>query len=243
MKDYKLLSEKIYERMSVRKYADIPVAVLDDGKDVIQKFGIVPLFKDIRCKIVLLKDGEVKNNRSKYCFGFYSDEAGGYLENVGFMGEQLALELQALGVGTCFWGMKRPIGEAYALDGMRCVITMSAGYPEGAGKRTIAEFERKPLTAISLKESDEYIEAVRLAPSAINNQPWLVEKKGNSYNFYMSKPSFFGKLFMGNMRKIDMGIGISHLFVKAKADGFDVDIKADGQNLPDAAYIATLTLK
>jgi hypothetical protein len=243
MKDYKLLSEKIYERRSVRTYSDKSVGVLDDGGDIVEKFEILPLFKDIRCKILLLKDGEVKNKRSKYCFGFYSDEVGGYLENVGFMGQQLSLSLQAQGVGTCFWGMKKPENDAREVDGMHSVITMSAGIPEGALKRTLAEFDRKPVTAVSLKESDEYIEAVRLAPSAVNNQPWLVEKNGNSYNFYMSKPGLFGKLFYGNLRKIDMGIGISHLFIKAKADGFDVEIKADGQNLPDAAYVATLTLK
>jgi hypothetical protein len=243
MKDYKILSEKIYERKSVRTYSDKSVDILDGGGDIVEKFEIIPLFKDIRCKIVLLKDGEINNKRSKYCFGFYSDEAGGYLENVGFMGQQLSLALQAQGVGTCFWGLKKPENNARTVDGMRAVITMAAGYPEGSIKRTLAEFDRKSITAISLKESDEYIEAVRLAPSAVNGQPWLVEKNGNSYNFYMSKPNFFGKLFMSNLRKIDMGIGISHMFIKAKADGFDVEIKADGQNLPDAAYAATLTLK
>ncbi|MDR3263503.1 MAG: hypothetical protein LBT30_04255 [Clostridiales bacterium] len=245
MKDYKLLSSKIYDRMSVREYSYKKVDFFEDGTDLAAKFGLVPLFKDIRCKIVMLKDGEeVKNGRSKYCIGFFSETTVGYLENVGFLGQQLSLELQALGIGTCWWGMKKPARAYRNSDGLEFVISMSAGYPEGALTRTPDGFKRNTLDEIALKEKDDYIDAVRFAPSAVNNQPWLVEKNGSSYNFYLSKPkSIVSRFLIADMRKIDMGIGISHLYIKAKADGLDAEIKANGQNLTDAVYIATLTLK
>ncbi|MDR2046300.1 MAG: hypothetical protein LBP79_00075 [Clostridiales bacterium] len=247
MNDYKILAERIYDRMSVRSYSDKAIDFLEDGTDLIKKFGIPSLFKDAECRVRSLKIGaEVKNVRSKYCLGFFSGGFGGSFENVGFTGQLLSLELQALGIGTCWLGLKMPERAFRSVDGLDFVISMAAGYPEreGAVSRIYPNgFARKSADEICLKEKDDLTEAVRLAPSAMNNQPWLVEKNDNSYNFYMSKPGLIGKLFMGNMRRIDMGIAMAHLFVKAKAAGFDTEIKTDGRNLSDATYIATITLK
>ncbi|MDR1905839.1 MAG: hypothetical protein LBQ27_02845 [Clostridiales bacterium] len=246
MKDYKKLASAIYERQSVRNYSDKKIDFLEDNTDLVQKFDLAPLFKDVRFKAVMLKNGEaVKNNRSDYCIGFFSDETGGGFENVGFIGQQLSLELHNLGIGTCWWGFKKPAREYRTDDGLKFVISMSAGYPEGTLIRKYPDgFVRKPLKEIALCGQDEYTEAVRLSPSAVNNQPWLVEKRENTYNFYMAKPKNLidRLLVINNMRKIDMGIGMAHLFIKAKADGYNVDFKADGQNLSDALYIATATL-
>ena len=244
MKDYKLLNQKIFERASLRGYTQDKIELLENRADPTLEFGLVPLFKDIKYKILYLKDGDgVKNVKAPYCFGFYTDDVNGALENIGFVGQQLSLELQARGIGSCWWGMKKPDRNHRTAEGLYCVITMGAGLPSGKMTRALTEFDRKPIEEICLKDKDGLLEAVRLAPSAVNRQPWLVEKVGDSYNFYLSKPkSVMDKLFLTAMRRIDMGIAMSHLYVSAKAQGYAVEIKADGRNTGDATYVATLKL-
>jgi hypothetical protein len=108
MKDYKHLAETIYKRKSVREYSKLPVEIFDNEIDLLKIFDILPLIKDIRVNVKLLKKEEVKNNRSDYCIAFYSEEKPLYLENIGFIGQQIELELQSKGIGTCWWGMKLP---------------------------------------------------------------------------------------------------------------------------------------
>lgn len=49
---------------------------------------------------------------------------------------------------------------------------------------------------------------VRLAPSAVNKQPWRIVKENNNYHFYIH-----GK---GNFPKIDIGIALSHFHLMCK---------------------------
>ncbi|MDR1940428.1 MAG: hypothetical protein LBQ40_06545 [Clostridiales bacterium] len=244
-KDYFKLSQEIYRRKSVREYTDDTIDFLEDGTDLTKKFGLVPLFKDIRFEIAVLKDGEIKNRRSKYCIAFYSEDIDGCNENVGFIGQQLSLELQAMGIGTCWRGVKKPNSDNRSRDGLRFVLSMTAGYPKGPATRSVYDFNRVDAADIAIGEPDEYIEAVRLAPSAVNNQPWAVEKSGAAYNFYLKKARnfFLGMVLGENLRKIDMGIGMAHLFIKVKAAGKDAVMSANGQNLPDALYIGTIEVK
>jgi hypothetical protein len=243
-KDYLSLSREIYRRKSIREYDDRAIDFLEDSTDLTKKFGLVPLFKDIRYKIVVFKNDEIKNIRSKYFIAFFSEEVDGGRENIGFIGQQLSLELQAIGIGTCWLGIKKPERKDRTADGLGYVLAMSAGYPKGEATRPLDKISRRDISEIALGEADEYIEAVRLAPSAVNNQPWAVEKAGDKYNFYLAKPkNFILGSILGDLRKIDMGIGMAHLFIKAKSAGKAVEINSDGQNLPNAIYVATLTLK
>ncbi|MDR3293834.1 MAG: hypothetical protein LBT20_07030 [Clostridiales bacterium] len=241
--DYSSLKKAIFERQSVREYTDAPVPALDGDVDFVKAFGLTEIFP-APYKIVLLKDGEaVKNKRSKYCIGFYASDDYGSLENVGFVGELLSLYLHTIGVGTCWWGMKKPDRTYRTEDGLSFCISMSAGIPTGSLTRTPDGFKRNAVTEIA-NESDGLIEAVRVAPSAMNNQPWKIEKKGNAYHFYIKKPkNLLERFFLAEMRKIDTGIAMAHLYVAALADGYTVTVKADGQNTADATYVATLKIE
>jgi hypothetical protein len=133
-------------------------------------------------------------------------------------------------------------------DGHAFVISMSAGYPKGALSRKYpGGFKRLSASEIVAKgtdAADELIEAVRVAPSAVNGQPWLVEKKGNSYNFYMKRPkNLLERFTLTDMRKVDMGIGMAHLYTAALAAGHKVTITVEGKDLETAAYVASLAVE
>jgi len=242
-KDYKQLAETIFKRKAVRAYSERPAELLDGDADLAEAFGIQPLVEGIKVKAKVLKEREVKNKRSDYCIAFYSEDKPLSLENIGFIGQQLELELQSRGLGTCWWGMKKPKKDYKAVDELDCVITMTAGYPKSDEARAYPDdFKRKTAKDIIIggTEPDNLIEAARIAPSAMNLQPWLIEKIGNRYDFYLRPPKGFMEKLMGNMRRIDMGIAMAHLFCRAKANGSDVSFSFDGNHKTEGTYIASI---
>ncbi|MDR0321078.1 MAG: hypothetical protein LBI28_06215 [Treponema sp.] len=245
MKDYKHLAQTIFKRKSVRVYSQASAEILEKN-DIIQTLGIQPLIDNIKVDVKALGKGEVKNERSKYCIAFYSEEKPFYRENIGFIGQQIDLELQAMGLGTCWWGMKKPKRGHRKTDGLDCLITMTAGYPLKEETRIYPDgFVRKAVKDIvtgNIAElsSDRLIEAVRVAPSAVNLQPWLVEKTGNKYNFYLRSPKGIIERMISDIRHVDMGIALAHLFIQAKADGKDVSFSFEGKNIKQGKYIASI---
>jgi len=243
--DYKLLAETIYKRKSVRAYADKPVELLDSA-DLTEFFDIRPLIENIKVNIKVLKTGEVRNNRSEYCIAFYSERKPLALENIGFIGQQIDLELQSRGIGTCWWGMKKPKKDYKSANGLDCVITMTAGHPKSNKARLYLDGFKRKISAdiiIGDAEPDNLTEAVRIAPSAQNLQPWLIEKIGNRCNFYLKNPKSILERLMGYMRHIDIGIAMAHFFVQAKADGLDVSFDFEGEERTEGKFIASLTAR
>jgi len=147
--------------------------------------------------------------------------------------------------------MKKPKKNFKNADGLSSIITMTAGFPKTPDFRTsVNDFSRKPVeeiivnnpTDIKSIKSDQLIETVRLAPSAVNLQPWLIEKINNKYNFYIRSPKGIIEKMINDMRHIDIGIAMAHLFVQAKADGSNVSFSFEGTNIKQGKFIASLII-
>jgi len=245
MKNYKNLAEMIYKRKSVREFSKSTAEILENDTDLMAAFEIQPLVDTIKVKVKVLRKGEVMNKRSDYCIAFYSEEKPLFLENIGFIGQQIDLELQSRGLGTCWWGMKKPKKGFKIVDGLSCVITMTAGCPQKTETRSYPDgFNRKAAKDIVIGEpvADHLTEAVRIAPSAVNLQPWLIEKTGNKYHFYIRPPAAFLEKMIGTMRHIDIGIAMAHLFVQAKAEGSGVAFSFDGNDKKQGKYVGSACL-
>ncbi|WP_339366070.1 nitroreductase family protein, partial [Vallitalea maricola] len=70
------------------------------------------------------------------------------------------------------------------------------------------EIDKELPSSLSISRDDvlyDAYEAVRLAPSALNKQPWRLVKKDNIIRFYQNTKSV--EMNLGN---IDMGIGMAH---------------------------------
>jgi len=250
MKDYKALAETIYKRKSVREFSKTPADILENDVDLMKALDIQPLVDSIKVKVKVLRKGEVKNDRSDYCIAFYSEEKPLNLENIGFIGQQLDLELQSKGLGICWWGMKKPNRNFKSADGLACIITMTAGNPKNAETRTYPDgFDRKAIADIVIGTLPEpcdlhrLIEAVRVAPSAVNLQPWLIKQTDNKFDFYLRPPKAFMEKMIKGLRRIDMGIAMAHFFVQAKADGLDVSFGFEGEDIAQGKFIASIVTR
>jgi nitroreductase len=240
--DYKLLAEMIYKRKAVKVYSQAATDILENDTDLIEAFNVRPLINDIRVKVKIFRKNEVNNNRSPYCLAFYSEEKPLHRENIGFIGQQIDLELQSRGLGTCWWGMKKPKKEYTKTDGLSCIITMAAGHERKAGTRTYpGGFIRKKVNEIIVEntDADSLIEVVRIAPSAVNLQPWLIKKTGSKYDFYIRPPKGMMEKLIKDMRHIDMGIAMAHLYIKAKTDGLLISFSFEGKSIEQGDFVAS----
>ena len=125
--------------------------------------------------------------------------------HAGFSGEALVLEAVSMGLGTCWVAAFKRGGANVALEeGQRLRAVIALGVPEeGGGPR-----KRKKLTEICATDPSSWplwaynaAECVRIAPSALNLQPWRLAFAGHTL---MLSPT------RGNA-DLDIGIAMLHM--------------------------------
>ena len=185
----------------------------------------------------------------------------------GYSFEMFVLYAQSLGIGTTWLGgtMNRSAFEdAMELDSdeiMPCASPL--GYPakkmslrESMMRKGVKADERLPFeelffdgsfdTPLSKEKAGKWadaLEMVRLAPSAVNKQPWRVVACDNAVHFYLKRSKGFSYNEKLDMQMIDMGIALCHFDLTAKDNNLNVVIEQNDPNLEsDAEYIASFRL-
>ena len=200
-----ILNEMIYHRKSCRSFVGKPV-----DAEVIEKilsFDLKPLYPEINVHWDIVSRDKVKCIcpwTTPQLVTIYSEELEGYLENIGFLFQQMDLYLQTLGLGVCWLGMGRMNPKTTTvIEGMKFVIMLAFGYPKGDQLRhDLKGFKRKSMEQI-MDKADPRLEVARLAPSAVNSQPWYFTHEGNTIHVYCNKKG----------SRLDAGIALAHLYV------------------------------
>ena len=87
------------------------------------------------------------------------------------------------------------------------------------------------------------LEMVRLAPSAVNKQPWRAVVCGDTVHFYEHKDKGYDQGENGDLQKVDVGIGLAHFVLMAREDPWSGKIPhAMGQISPRATTTEAHTL-
>lgn len=211
------LYDCIFKRKSTRKY---DMSSLDEATlEKITAFGdsLKPLYPGIKTAYQITSD--VKNLlpiKAPHYFLLSSEQSSDYLQNMGFMWQQMDLFLSSLELGSCWLGMARPTTEIktkYAF-----VIALAFGKAEGSPYRELCDFKRKPLSEIS-SGNDNRLEAARLAPSATNSQHWFFDANSSGIDVYQKKLNPIMTPMYDKMNKVDMGIAICHLYFATEYAG------------------------
>ena len=187
----------------------------------------------------------------------------------GYSFERFVLYAQSLGLGTVWLGgtMNRAAYEKamnLAQDEMMPCAS-PVGYP--AAKMSVREsmmrkvvkadermafeelffdgFFTTPLTKEKAGKFAESLEMVRLAPSAVNKQPWRAVVAGNSVHFYLVRSKGVGHGAKLDMQMIDMGIALCHFALTAEESGLQMVFLEDDPKLAntEGEYIASFVLK
>ncbi len=186
-------------------------------------------------------------------------------EAFGYEFEKIVLYATSLGVGTTWIAgtMNRNAFEKAmgVSDGEVMPCMSPLGYP--AGKMSLREtLMRKgvkadsrlgfgelfydgsfgtPLTEEKAGEIAPALEAVRLAPSAVNKQPWRAVLCGNKVHFYEKRSRGYDD-GAWDVQKIDMGIALCHFELTAKENGLTAVFGTEDPGIStsdDTVYIAT----
>ena len=239
--------EAINKRKSIRKYDMSPLdnKVLTEISDKIA--NLKPMCPEIKTEIKLVTEKDVKalmQIKAPHYIMVFSEVKEDYLTNIGFMLQQMDLYLSANGIGSCWQGMPRPTKEILNTSKLQFVIVLAFGKPsEPLYRESTDEFKRKSLEGISnIRDAGELLEPVRLAPSGINSQPWFFTGTMNRLNAYCAKTNIIKAIIYEKMNKIDMGIGLCHLWIAAKNIGRDVEFIKDStakNNAPSGYYYNT----
>ncbi|HCK88305.1 MAG TPA: nitroreductase [Erysipelotrichaceae bacterium] len=184
-------------------------------------------------------------------------------EAFGYSFESMVLYAWSLGIGTTWIAgtMKRELFEqaAGAEEQERMYCMSPLGYPaakmslkELAMRKGIRADKRKPASELFFEKDGsplkaeredvkDALEAVRLAPSAVNGQPWRIIHDGNDYHFYVKHKRGYEENSFGDLQKVDLGIALNHFMSFVKADLILEDPQIECGS--DTEYVGTVRLE
>ena len=235
------LKEMIYKRKSTRKY-DMTTLENNMLKNI-RRFldEIKPLHDRIKVEYEITEGESVRglfSIKAPHYLIISSEAKEGYLPNAGFMLQQMDLYLQSIGLGSCWLGGAKP--PVKPNPPFEFVILLAFGKPQENPHRSLSEFKRKSLSEIS-DTVDKRLEPARLAPSAINSQPWYFLNEGNVFHVYRVKYGAIKNLIYERMNQIDMGIALSHLYVE-NSDKFRFFTADNPRQLKKHCYIGSIEI-
>ena len=208
------LNEALFRRQSTRAF-DMNGLSEDELKEITDyAAAIEPLIpgKKVRADIVGPDDVKAMMKwRAPHYFAIYSDGSDEGIMNASYVYEQVVIHLTSLGIGTC-WATSVSPKEKDEADGTKWSAVIAFGRPaDGNGWRNPSDVKRKALSEICDKE-DSKLEAARVAPSSMNNQPWYFRHAGNDIEVFCKKQGLLKK-WMVSQNRVDMGIALGNLKV------------------------------
>ncbi|MBQ8247265.1 MAG: nitroreductase [Lachnospiraceae bacterium] len=211
------LYQMIFKRKSFHIFRDIGSIDTHELQCIEEAYKtFTPLVSDIKTAIKIVPADKTTCKRGQeYCILLYSEKKENYLQNIGYIGEQLDLYLASLGIGALWFGIGKPDEPTY--NGLDFIIMIAiAKMPENKFRKDMFKIKRKPLNEIWNGEYYQDIgNIVRFAPSACNTQPWKVtaEEKGLTVYRY-KKPGKRGIMPADKVayyNRIDIGIFLCFL--------------------------------
>ncbi|MBW4847789.1 MAG: nitroreductase family protein [Lachnospiraceae bacterium] len=186
------------------------------------------------------------------------------LEALGYSFENLILYATSLGLGTCW------LGGTFNRSGFAAVMNLKegdlfpcispVGYPTGK-KRTLESVMRwvaksgqrkewnelffkqefsQPLTKVEAGDFAFPLEMVRLAPSAVNKQPWRIVQDKDTYHFYLTRTLKKDNEKI-DLQRVDIGIAACHFHLAALEKGlpgkFQKLVEPEIQSTDQVQYI------
>lgn len=244
MNNIQELYNTIYKRKSIRQYNMTPLddSVLTEISDYIAQLETLYAGLEMETKIVTTE--QVKTGFQKpapHYVAIFSEKNDKNLLNIGFMIQLLSLYLTNRGIGSCWQGIPSPMSELKKSSKYEFVIFLAFGNTEEPiCRKDISEFKRNSINEITdIKDLDDLLEPARLAPSAVNNQPWFFTGDKNTIHVYCKELNIFKGFLLKKYNMMDVGIALSHLWLAIKKENKDVSVFADTgaeQNVPDGYY-------
>lgn len=226
------LYETIYARRSVRRYDKTPLTEAELSRINAYLLGVTQL-PGQSARFEIVDGGKLKGGLAPYAILAFADDGDGdgAMINIGYVLQEVDLFLQSEGFGSVWCGMASPKEHQ---PGYRILLGFGpSSAPLRGGE---ADFKRKKLSDVS-NEDNATARAVRLAPSAVNFQPWKMEFADGLITIH-SNVRGVGKILPGRFYLYDLGIALKHAQTALTHQGRKIeDIKLDGGGKDSFAQI------
>ncbi len=206
--------DMIFKRKSMRKFDEALFLTEEELVEIKQETEkLISLVDDIGVKFEIVKRASTTAKRGEYCMLMYSERKPNYLLNVGYLLEQMDLLLASHDIGVCWYALAKT--KEIQVDSLDYVIMLAFGKSRPYDfRKAVSEFKRKNREEIWKGDfNSDVIEAVRLAPSACNTQPWRIVSDSNCIKVYRNTmiKSFIPASKLPYYNSIDMGICLCFL--------------------------------
>ena len=184
----KELYKEIFRRKSFHTFRERSDEAItqEELDDILNAYKNFDSLNDIKTEIKIVKAEETTCHRhEEYCIMMFSEIKDGYLQNIGYLGEQLDLYLVSKNIGSLWFGIAKS-NEVY--NGLNYVI-MIAIAKVNSFRKDMFKSKRKDLDVIWNGDDLNISNIVRFSPSACNSQPWYVENKDNKLYVYRKSKS------------------------------------------------------
>lgn len=209
------LYESIWQRKSCRKYdmTPLPEETLGEVTNAIE--GFQKLSSNAAFEYRFFKDAKGRFLAEAPHYLMISGKGAPYeQEHVGFLYEQLILWFDAHDIGSVWLGSTLDAQNA----GKHDMIAIAFGNTIESPHRARTEFNRKDIETITNAPDDTRIQAVHIAPSGMNTQPWYFEKTEAGVLVYRRKLKPPISLAY-KLTSIDMGIALCHYALACEHEG------------------------
>lgn len=245
-----LFYQMIFKRKSFHIFKDILSISIEELKEIEEVYQTFqPLLPDIKTELRIVPTAETTCKRGQeYCILLYSEKKNNYLQNIGYLGEQLDLYLASKNIGALWFGIGK--AEEPIVNGLAFVIMIAiAKMPENKFRKDMFKSKRKPLEEIWNGAFYKNVgNIVRFAPSACNTQPWKVDAVEDKLIVYRyKKPGKRGIMPADKVsfyNRIDIGIFLCFLELCLQHNGmafqrelFADEVPDDVEETPVAEYL------
>lgn len=223
---FKRKSFHLFRNLNTKEMSAIEVDAIE------HKFNsLIPLNPEIKTGIRVVPTSETSCKRGQqFCIMLYSEKKDNYLQNIGYLGEQLDLYLVSQNIATLWYGIGKPDKQFH--DGLDFVIMIliSKIDDETKFRKDMFKSKRKPLEEIwTGKPIDGVAEIIRFAPSSCNTQPWIVNRDGDKLEVYRyKKPGKRGIMpvrMVTYFNQIDIGIFLCFMDMCLQHNGIKYEVK------------------
>ena len=225
--------EMIFKRKSFHTFRNVGNETISENElDDIQKAyaAFIPLHPEIKTAMRIVPEKQTTCKRAgEYCILLYSEKKAGYLQNIGYLGEQLDLYLVSRNIGTLWFGIGKT--EEVCFEDMEFVIMFSIRKIRDDSKYRKDMFKSKRKSLEEIWEGEPIAgvsDIVRFAPSACNSQPWFVKNRGVLSVYRYRKPGKRGIMPADKVsfyNRIDIGIFICFMDICLEQSGIGFEKK------------------
>ncbi|MDR2044405.1 MAG: hypothetical protein LBQ15_08580 [Clostridium sp.] len=199
------LYETIFVRRSVRQYDKTPLeaAALSEIQNYVED---AEQLTGQPARFEIVDGGKLKGGFSPHAILAFADGGDTSLVNIGYTLQGVDLWLQSVGYGSIWCGMASPKdgGNDYR-------ILLGFGKTDVPLRSGENDFKRKKISDIS-NEDNAVARAARIAPSAVNFQPWKLAFTDGKVTI-QSSVGLVGRVIPGRFYLFDLGIVTKHVEV------------------------------